>query len=84
MAVLAILPAPALGDWVLTTFTDRHGYNVVRTATGAMLGYAYGAGIGLLLAGGIVPLVVIATCYGVAALCLLIVNERRQEGTQGI
>lgn len=83
LTVLAILPAPALGDWVLTTFTDRNGYNVVRTLSGALLGFAYGAGIGLILMGVVVPLLVIGVCYGLLALLALAADERRHDGPQG-
>lgn len=49
IAVIATLPLPALVDWTVTSFTPRRGYNVVRTATGLLLGYAYGLGLGLVL-----------------------------------
>lgn len=45
LALVAVLPLFALADWTLTTFTDRSGWNAVRTATGALLGYAYGLGL---------------------------------------
>lgn len=83
LTMLAVLPAPALVDWVLTTFTDRRGYNAVRTATGALLGYAYGSGLGFLLSGVLVPLLVIGACYGVVAVLLLIVKEGGRVSTQG-
>jgi uncharacterized membrane protein len=83
LELVAILPAPALVDWILTTFTDRRGYNVVRTVTGSLLGFAYGTGLGLLLDGPILPLVAIGAFYGVVAASLLFVRERRHENPQG-
>lgn len=83
LTVLAVLPAPALVDWILTTFTDRRGYNAVRTASGALLGYAYGSGLGLILRGVLLPLLLIGICYGIVAVILLIAHERRQENPQG-
>ncbi|SEH12393.1 Uncharacterized membrane protein [Natronorubrum sediminis] len=45
LLVVAVFPLPALLDWTLTTYTKRRGYNVVRTATGFLLGYGYGLGL---------------------------------------
>lgn len=83
LTVLAVLPAPALVDWILTTFTDRRGYNAVRTASGALLGYAYGSGLGMMFRGVLLPLVIIGACYGMVAVILLIAKERGQESPQG-
>lgn len=71
MAVVAAFPLPALVDWALTSFTDRRGYNAVRTATGALLGYAYGLGLALLLGEWNLAVVGVGVAYGVAAAVLL-------------
>lgn len=47
--LVAVLPLPALLDWSITAFSRRHGYNAVRTASGALLGFGYGLGIALVL-----------------------------------
>lgn len=50
LGLIALLPLPALVDWSRTAFTDADGSNVVRTATGLLLGVGYGAGVVRLLA----------------------------------
>lgn len=66
VALVALLPLPALCDWALTTFRPARGYNVVRTITGALLGCGYGLGLVLLLIDG--RLCVLATGVGYAVL----------------
>lgn len=70
--ILALFPLPALVDWSLSTFANRSGSNLVRTATGALLGFAYGVGLALISLGWLVPVLAIGGVYGVAALGLLI------------
>lgn len=45
LILLFLLPLPALFDWSLTSFTKRGGNNIIRTITGASLGYGYGIGL---------------------------------------
>lgn len=71
IVIVASLPLPALVDWTLTTFTQRRGYNPVRTATGLLLGYAYGIGFGLLLGDLDLRVVLVGVGYAVAATALL-------------
>ncbi|WP_254766767.1 DUF2085 domain-containing protein [Salinilacihabitans rarus] len=75
LAVVAAVPAPALVDWTVTTFTDRRGTNPVRTATGAALGYGYGLGVARLLFEAALPVVAVGAVYAVAAGTLLYVND---------
>ncbi len=42
LPVVALFPLPALADWAVTTLGERRGTNARRTATGALLGVAYG------------------------------------------
>lgn len=67
--LVALGPAPALFDWGVTTLGSRRGHNVVRTATGALLGAGYGVGIAWFLAeAGVRPwLLGIAAVYGALA-----------------
>lgn len=74
---VAVLPLPALLEWTATRFTQRRGYNAVRTATGLLLGYAYGLGAVWLLLRGDRRVLLVAICYGVPAAVLLAVRERR-------
>lgn len=73
-ALIALLPGPALVDWTVTSLTDRRGYNVVRTATGALLGYGYGLGLAR-LASGDVRVLGIGAAYALAAGVLLAVES---------
>lgn len=75
LAVVALLPLPALVDWTATAFTPRRGSNPVRTATGLALGYAYGVGLGTLFLNG--DLRVLAIGVGYAFLAGLLVSVRR-------
>lgn len=72
LLILAIFPAPALVDWSLTTFTERRGSNFLRTATGGLLGVAYGLGLVLLSMGRLLPVLVPGVLYSLMALGLLI------------
>lgn len=76
LLVAAVLPLPALVDWALTSLTGRRGYNAVRTATGALLGYGYGLGLRHLLAGDWTVLIV-GVGYAVAAGLLVVADRRR-------
>ena len=80
LAVVAALPLPALVDWTATAFTPRRGSNRVRTATGAALGYGYGAGLGRLLLAGDRRVLAVGAAYGAVAAALLAVH-RRAGGT---
>lgn len=74
--LVVLLPLPALADWALTSFTERRGYNVVRTATGALLGYGYGLGIGLLFVEFRLRILAVGAAYALLA-GILIILERR-------
>lgn len=67
IVLVALLPLPALVDWALTTATDRRGYNVVRTITGALLGYGYGLGLAHVLLESSVRVLVVGLCYALLA-----------------
>ncbi len=71
VALVALAPFPALLDWVLTTFTNRAGYNSVRTTTGVLLGWGYGLGLGLLVFHGRFAIVGIGLAYALSAGVLL-------------
>lgn len=71
LALVALLPLPALCDWGLTTFRSARGYNAVRTITGASLGYGYGFGLVLLLIDGRLRVLAIGVGYAVLAGALL-------------
>lgn len=75
IVVVALLPIPALVDWSVTAFTSRAGYNPVRTATGLLLGYAYGLGLSHLFAGHDLRVLAIGVVYAVIA-ATLIARER--------
>jgi uncharacterized membrane protein len=74
---VVICPLPALVDWLLTTFTSRRGSNLVRTATGALLGYGYGLGLVYLLRGHVFPTLSVALTYTLLAGTSLYVSEIR-------
>lgn len=69
--VVAGLPLPALVDWTATAFTDRSGWNSVRTATGVLLGYAYAVGLGLVLGDMDLRVILVGIGYGAVATTLL-------------
>lgn len=71
LALVALLPLPALVDWSATAFTSRRGANPVRTATGAALGYGYGVGLGLLFGAGDRRVPAVGAVYGAVAFGLL-------------
>lgn len=71
LVLVAVLPAPALLDWTLTTVRDRRGHNIVRTATGALLGYGYGLGIALLVFDRALAVLAVGVAYAVVAGALL-------------
>lgn len=73
IALVVLLPLPALVDWILTTFTPRRGYNAVRTATGLLLGYGYGLGLGLVLGDATIGVLLVGIGYAIVTFCLLVV-----------
>ncbi|WP_135305736.1 DUF2085 domain-containing protein [Haloarcula amylovorans] len=74
--VVALGPLPALVDWAATTFTDRRGTNTVRTATGGLLGLAYGLAVPWFLTTWQLRLAAIAVSYGgLAAAGLWLASE---------
>ena len=77
IGLVALLPLAALAEWSVTAFT-AWGTNPGRTATGALLGYGYGLGAGLLV-GGDLRVLAIGAVYGLAALGLL-ARHRRDGG----
>lgn len=77
IALVALLPLPALVDWALTSFTERRGYNPVRTVTGGLLGYGYGLGLILFFLGGDMRVPVVGVAYAVLAGALLAVQQSR-------
>ena len=78
LLAVAVLPLPALVDWTATAFTARRGWNPVRTATGAALGYAYGVGLAALFLDGDLRVLAVGAAYAVAAGLLLFVHQARQ------
>lgn len=80
IALVLVLPAFALFDWVVTTFSARTGVNAVRTATGALLGYAYGLGLVLFVTTLDVRVLAVGAGYGVVAGALLLVARRWDDG----
>jgi len=78
LLLVALFPLPALLEWTATRFTPRRGYNAVRTATGLLLGYAYGVGAVRLFDGDLRVLLV-GFCYGAVAAILLVIRERRRR-----
>lgn len=78
LAAVALLPLPALVDWAASAFTPRAGWNPVRTATGAALGYAYGVGLAALLLGGDRRVLAVGVAYATVAGVLLAVHQARQ------
>jgi len=76
-------PAPALLDWAVTTFTDRRGSNAVRTASGLLLGSAYGVAVPWFLTERLPWLLAVALCYGGVAAVLLAWSRRRADDETG-
>lgn len=71
LLLVALLPLPALVDWSVTAFSEREGYNPVRTATGALLGCGYGLGVSLLVVESRIGVFGIGVGYAVLAGLLL-------------
>ncbi|WP_312907387.1 DUF2085 domain-containing protein [Natronosalvus caseinilyticus] len=69
--LVAILPAPALLDWSMTTFREARGTNTARTLTGALLGFGYGLGLSLLVLESVLAVLVVGLAYGHLAALLL-------------
>jgi uncharacterized membrane protein len=67
LALVALLPLPALVDWSLTHFRPPDGSNVIRTATGVLLGIGYGLGLCHLLVDGEPLILGIGLAYGTVA-----------------
>lgn len=82
LPVVALLPAPALVDWAVTAWTGRRGYNPVRTATGFLLGYGYGAGLATLLLEGNPAVLAIGVAYAFLAGALLYARRADADGTK--
>lgn len=76
LVLIAVLPIGALVDWTTTEFTGRQGSNVVRTATGALLGFAYGLGLVALFLEGQLLVLAIGFGYALVAGGLLVVADR--------
>ncbi|MFW6437072.1 MAG: DUF2085 domain-containing protein [Halococcoides sp.] len=74
--LVAVLPLPALLDWTITTLGHWSGTNIVRTATGAALGYGYGLGLGHLLLAGDLRVLAVGVAYAALAGGLLAVARR--------
>lgn len=70
LVLVYLLPAPALLEWLATANGNR-GSNRLRTATGFLLGYAYGLGLVWLLAAREPLVLVAAVGYGVLAVALV-------------
>jgi len=69
--LVAVLPLPALVDWTATRIGGRSGTNPLRTATGLLLGYAYGLGLVQLLLAGELRVLAVGAGYGLLAAALL-------------
>lgn len=78
LALIAVLPLPALVEWTITSMTDRRGFNAARTATGGALGYAYGLGLVRIVFQGDIGVIVIGAVYGMGA-CILLYYRARHE-----
>lgn len=75
--LVALLPLPALVDWAVTSFSDRSGYNAVRTLTGFLLGIGYAVGL-VHLVGDVDPGVLfVGALYAVTAGALLVRAKSR-------
>lgn len=77
-ALLFVLPLPALIDWAATRLGGRSGTNAIRTATGLLLGYAYGLGLVALFLEGDLRVLAIGACYGLVAGTLLWIRARSE------
>lgn len=79
--LVAVLPIPALTDWVLTSFTERRGYNVFRTLTGATLGFGYGIALVLLFVEHDLVTFLVGMVYAVIAGGLLMLKGTHERNT---
>lgn len=75
LPLIFVLPLPTLVDWILTSLTRREGYNVVRTGTGAILGFGYGLSIVLLITDRDPRILAVGGIYAIAVGVLLILKE---------
>lgn len=75
--VVGVLPIFAIAHWSFINFTERRGNNLVRTATGLLLGFGYITGVSLLLQGSEIPLVS-GVLYGSAAAALLYLRQKKR------
>lgn len=75
-ALLLVLALPALVDWTVTRFTPRSGHNLVRTATGLLLGYGYGLGLVAISLRSDLRVLAIGAGYGLVAAALLWRRDR--------
>jgi uncharacterized membrane protein len=71
LILLSVLPLPALLDWSLTSFTKRGGNNIIRTITGALLGYGYAVGLVELVIKYDLRVLLLGVIYAIAAGVLL-------------
>ncbi|WP_436345534.1 DUF2085 domain-containing protein [Natronorubrum sp. FCH18a] len=76
LLVVLLFPLPALVDWTVTTFTDRRGYNAVRTITGFLLGYGYGVGLPQLFLASDFRVAVVGIVYGATAGTLVFLSQK--------
>ena len=65
----AVLPAFSITDWVLTRLTGCRGMNLVRSATGFLLGFAFI--IGIFMLSRYPALLLAAAGYGLIALFVI-------------
>lgn len=76
IAIVLVFPLPTLLDWTATTFTDRRGYNAVRTGTGLLLGYGYGVGLTRLFLAADFRVVLVGIAYGAIAGALVYMSQK--------
>lgn len=81
LLLVGVCPLPAIIDWALTTFTERRGHNLLRTVTGALLGYGYGLGAALLLLESNLRVAAIGVGYGSVAALLVYASIGRGDST---
>lgn len=79
LVLVALLPLPALLDWCLTHFRPPDGSNVIRTATGVLLGVGYGLGLGHLLVAREPVVLGVGIGYGLLAAVALAWYHRSRE-----
>ena len=76
LTLVVVLPLPALLDWLLTSLGDYRGSNVVRTITGALLGYGYGLGLAYLFLADDRRVLAVGIVYAVLAGAGVLVRQR--------